>query len=224
MDRYEDASAEHQRRRWMRPNAHLYIRHDAHRFMPPGSPVHVGRDVVKYFWPEPRNRPSQISERRDGSANLSQESLRLERQQLLRLKSELAALRAETRFRRFLRALKAYDPNQPRVPAGSPEGGQWAGEGGSGRVRTSRRQTSRGLVLTQWLPLLRKLPSGQSRRFAATKVCWICLAAELAPSPIRSSMAKIFLDPIRPRRRTPATIETPQSVCVTSFWENIQIF
>ena len=49
MDRFEDARAEHQRRRWMRPNAHLYIRHDAHRFMPPGSPIYVGRDVVKYF-------------------------------------------------------------------------------------------------------------------------------------------------------------------------------
>jgi hypothetical protein len=30
---------------------------------------------------------------------------------------------------------KAYDPDQPRVPAGSPEGGQWTGDGGSvGRV------------------------------------------------------------------------------------------
>ena len=135
MDRFEDAGAEHQRRRWMRPNAHLYIRHDAHRFMPPGSPVHVGRDVVKYFWPEPSNRPSQISERKGGSASLSHESLQLERQQLLRLKSELAALRVEIRFQRFMRALKAYDPNQPRVPAGSSDGGQWTSGGGSGRVR-----------------------------------------------------------------------------------------
>jgi hypothetical protein len=53
----------------------------------------------------------------------------------LRLRSRLAAdafLAALDRYR-WLRA-KQFDPNQPRVPAGSPEGGQWtngeAGEGG----------------------------------------------------------------------------------------------
>lgn len=37
--------------RWMRPNAHLFIRQDAHRFMAPGATWHIGRDVVKYFEP-----------------------------------------------------------------------------------------------------------------------------------------------------------------------------
>lgn len=36
----------------MRPDAHLWIRPDAYRFMPPGAPRHSGTNVVEYFWPE----------------------------------------------------------------------------------------------------------------------------------------------------------------------------
>lgn len=36
------------------------------------------------------------------------------------LNAEIAALRTQL-------ALRAYDPNQPRVPAGNPDGGQWTG-------------------------------------------------------------------------------------------------
>jgi hypothetical protein len=70
--------------RWMRPNAHLYIRQDAHRFMAPGTPRHIGRDAVKYF--EPRDLQGEFRERK-------------------------------------------YSSNQPRVPAGSPEGGRWTSGG-----------------------------------------------------------------------------------------------
>ena len=52
-----------------------------------------------------------------------------ERQELLRWKSDVLALRVEIRFQRLLRALKAYNPNQPRVPAGNSDGGQWTSEG-----------------------------------------------------------------------------------------------
>jgi hypothetical protein len=48
MTTLHDSQAAH-RRRWMRPNAHLYIRQDAGRFMAPGAPRLVGAEVVKYF-------------------------------------------------------------------------------------------------------------------------------------------------------------------------------
>lgn len=52
---------------------------------------------------------------------------------LRRLKSALLGSIAETKLRQFERALKAnFDPNQPRVPAGNPDGGQWTGTGGGG--------------------------------------------------------------------------------------------
>lgn len=129
MDRFDDVWAAQQRRYRMRPDAHRYIRHDAWRFMPPGSPRYVGRDVVKYFEPA-----SSRSERKGNEPNPE-----AEREELLTLKREIVALKAEIKFRKFLRALKAYNPNQLRVPAGNPDGGQWTGEGegasGKDRVR-----------------------------------------------------------------------------------------
>jgi hypothetical protein len=54
---------------------------------------------------------------------------------LLRLKWLAAATRFELALLRHDRALKAgFNPNEPRVPAGSREGGQWT-SGGGGQVR-----------------------------------------------------------------------------------------
>jgi hypothetical protein len=52
---------------------------------------------------------------------------------LLRLRSQVAAAAVVTRLRLLADALK-FDPDQPRVPAGSPEGGQWTSEGGAGEA------------------------------------------------------------------------------------------
>ena len=51
--------------------------------------------------------------------------------QVLQLRSKNAAIRVELAALRCILALKAgFDPNQPRVPAGRPEGGQWTDSGG----------------------------------------------------------------------------------------------
>jgi hypothetical protein len=55
---------------------------------------------------------------------------------LLRLRWLAAATRFEIAMRRHDHALKyaykyGFNPNQPRVPRGQPEGGQWAGDGTS---------------------------------------------------------------------------------------------
>ncbi len=59
-----------------------------------------------------------------------------ERDHLLRLLSELAAIKVEIKFRRLLRALEIkFDPNQPRVPAGNSDGGRWTSQtGAAGQV------------------------------------------------------------------------------------------
>jgi hypothetical protein len=60
------------------------------------------------------------------------------RASLLALKRQVAALAFELKFKRLLRE-KAYNPNQPRVPAGNPDGGQWTSEGGhEGRIRVAQ--------------------------------------------------------------------------------------
>lgn len=53
--------------------------------------------------------------------------------QILRLRSEVAAADVRLKFLRLVKAFK-YDPNQPRVPAGNPDGGQWTSTGNGGDV------------------------------------------------------------------------------------------
>ncbi len=59
--------------------------------------------------------------------------------ELLGARKALAIAQLELRSLRLALAHKLFNPNQPRVPAGSPNGGRWVGEGGSGgeaRVET----------------------------------------------------------------------------------------
>jgi hypothetical protein len=146
-------------RKRMRTNAHLAIRHDAYRFMPPGAPRYVGKDVVRYFWPDPQNgQPSQADERKD------QRDLATEHRELLWMQSELTAIKAELKLLRLLRTIKAYNPNQPRVLAGSREGGQWT----NGDARTGVRVASIGKTIAQLLKAALKLrlspPDNAARR------------------------------------------------------------
>ena len=69
----------------MRPDAYRYIRPDISRFMPAGSPIYSGHNVVKYFWPVERDDDAQSCARK-------------------------------------------FSLDQPRVPAGSPAGGQWTSD------------------------------------------------------------------------------------------------
>jgi hypothetical protein len=121
---------EHQRRRWMRPDAHLYIRHDAWRFMRPGSPIYVGRDVVKYFWPEADT--SETARRDDSSidpAPLSDDELASQRLALARLRVDWELLKFELRGRKA-----GFNPDQPR-----DDHGRWTS--GSGGQSNGNRQT-----------------------------------------------------------------------------------
>src|SRR5262249_32601314 len=52
----------------------------------------------------------------------------------------LAALRVHQEFVRDALARHGYDPNQPRVPAGHREGGQWTKSGGGTPARSAARR------------------------------------------------------------------------------------
>lgn len=66
--------------------------------------------------------------------------------QCRRLSWLLHASVVEAKHAQLARAFKAgFNPNQPRVPAGNPDGGQWTGSGGGG----SSSSTVGGDALTQ---------------------------------------------------------------------------
>ena len=56
---------------------------------------------------------------------------RAEYRERLRIRVELALWKIII-VNAIERELRAYDPGQPRVPAGNPDGGQWTSDGGGG--------------------------------------------------------------------------------------------
>jgi len=120
-----------QRKRWMRENAHLWIRPDAYRFMPPGAPRYLGKEAVRYFWPEADTDssppPTVLAPSEASDAEFLQELKTMQRE-LDEARKLLAEVKRDLAFRRFQRK---YSPDQPRVPAGNPDGGQWTSGGGT---------------------------------------------------------------------------------------------
>jgi hypothetical protein len=66
---------------------------------------------------------------------------------LLRLRWLAAATRFELAMHRHMRALK-YNPDQPRVPRGNPDGGQWTETDANGNPVAQRRVRLAGDVPT----------------------------------------------------------------------------
>jgi hypothetical protein len=61
---------------------------------------------------------------------------------VIRLRRLVAELRLDLHLARLNRALKGFNPSQPRVPAGSSEGGRWTSGGGGGRPTSDARANS----------------------------------------------------------------------------------
>jgi hypothetical protein len=111
---------------WRRPGVrlrhdmHLWIRHDAARFVRPGF------DPADVF-------PTLARKADAPKAAAFEAKIAARRRLLAELREELAELRAELKRWRALE--EKYSPSQPRVPAGNPRGGQWTDRsGGQGTV------------------------------------------------------------------------------------------
>ncbi len=148
MAKFNDAWSERRRRIAMRPNAHLYIRHDAWRFMPPGAPRYSGRDVVKYFWPEPEDERGEAAE-----IEPDPEHERAVEAEIAELRRLLASLRLELALQKLGATCRKYNPDQPRALAGSPQGGQWASEGAASSDEPRRDDQRVRLAASEKLPL-----------------------------------------------------------------------
>jgi len=106
------AAVEHHRKRWMRP--------DAYRFAPPGSP-----EAKPPGYLHPWAAVARAEEAKAAADEAEQDEFERE---LLALRHELAKIRLDYELRRFQ---QKYSPDQPRVPAGSGrESGRWTDGGG----------------------------------------------------------------------------------------------
>ena len=151
MSYIDPAELEGLRKRWERP--------DAYRFAAPGTPE-AKMPGYLHPWAEVARQEQAAADEAKARAQAEQDEFAREvldlRRQLNEMKLEIAAKRAAERreaeelriksdfaFDRFLRALAlratqrkaGFDPDQPRVPAGNSDGGQWTSDGGSGAGR-----------------------------------------------------------------------------------------
>ena len=116
----------HQRKRWLRPDWRRYMRPDWHRWLTPESAPWLPPEA----WPAKKQQPYESADDIDVAAH---------RRAIVELRAELAALKAELKFRQLLRKA-GFDPDQPRVPAGQHEGGRWTREGGEAAYQAVSRR------------------------------------------------------------------------------------
>ena len=66
--------------------------------------------------------------------------------ELQQMRCDLAALNVQLKLCKLIHVLRKYSPGQPRVPGGSPEGGQWTrgGAGGGGEPQGETDSGSEG--------------------------------------------------------------------------------
>lgn len=136
MARFTPESDEYQRKRWMRPDAERYWRPDAARWMTPEAARLLLPDSM-----QPERKDDSVAPLLSASRAEREREERMRRQDILRLKSQIAALRFQRALILHMMALQRatkFNPDQPRVPAGNPDGGQWTSGGGGEGINDSR--------------------------------------------------------------------------------------
>jgi hypothetical protein len=159
MAHFDEAWREHRHDRFTRPGGERYLRPDWLRYLRPDPKLTLTPEGYEQWL---RDQEVEVSNGVDAGV------LNAEREVLLRLKAEVAAFRASLRLQRVLADFKAgFKPDQPRVPAGNPDGGQWTSESGAGAqmrggetatdISSSRRGRPRG---HHWVPqaIFKKYP------------------------------------------------------------------
>jgi hypothetical protein len=133
------AALEHLRKRWERA--------DAYRFAAPGTPE-AKMPGYLHPWAEVARQEQMAAD--EARARTAAEQDEFERE-VLRLRHDFAKLKLEYELRRFQ---QKYSPDQPRVPAGNSDGGQWTSGGGT-TVEVSvvdPRSDAAGLVMSDVTP------------------------------------------------------------------------
>lgn len=114
-----------QRKRWMRPDAERWMRPDADRYQKP-PPFDHKAFIAEYRAQQARKAAGTTASADAGNPLHDPEVRRL----LAEIKLDLVVWQLRRKYR----------PDQPRVPAGNPDGGQWTSEGGGAQfVRISNR-------------------------------------------------------------------------------------
>jgi len=112
--------------RWLEGRRKYWTRPDGYRFFKPGCP-----EAKMPGWLDPWATRVRMEEAAQDEARAQAEAAQEEfERDLLQLRLEVKKLKLEHELWCFE---QKYSPDQPRVPPGSPQGGQWT-SGGSGTI------------------------------------------------------------------------------------------
>jgi len=99
----------------------------------------------------------------------------------LQIRYAFAVAQLEPRQLRVFRALKQYNPNQPRVPAGNSDGGQWSGGGSSANGPRSEYAQLR----PRRLPVGHRIIGGRARAVTPAQEARLDITAAQARALVR---------------------------------------
>jgi len=103
---------------WLEGRRKYWRRPDGYRFFKPGTP-----EAKMPGWLDPWATRVRMEEAAEDEAKAQAEAAQEQfERELLQLRWEVKKLKLEHELWRFE---QKYSPDQPRVPAGSPQGGQW---------------------------------------------------------------------------------------------------
>jgi hypothetical protein len=133
MDAREAARLEEYYRRWLRPDWRRWLHPDWERRVPPAQRAAMREDFAVRDRAFETLRARRLREQNEAREREQQAALEAEHQRKiereeLELRAEIAAPRCELMWAEFCRKY-GYNPNQPRVPAGNADGGQWTNGG-----------------------------------------------------------------------------------------------
>lgn len=153
MDAKDLARIEHHRR-YSRPDWRRFVRPDWERYVRPAGRAAMRKDMAlcdrAFETPMARRwrEENEAREREQQERLEAEHQARIERE-VLKIKAEIAELRYELMWAELCRKY-GYNPNQPRVPAGSGiESGRWAAGGSAAPDRTRVAQYSIGTLVGQ---------------------------------------------------------------------------
>ena len=118
------------RKRWQRHDWQRWIRHDARRFVTPAGIAEEKRAAEAEKATRRKAEAADAAEHEAGATFMAElEALRADHE---RVSIELTDVKFALALRRIFHK---YSPDQPRVPAGNPDGGQWTGGSGESAPR-----------------------------------------------------------------------------------------
>lgn len=219
-------AVEYWRKQFTRHDAHRYIRPDPERWLSPEELrlLRLEQEEDRNHQPPPFDRRAWLLRTRGAERNAAARQARAKFNSPLddpEVRLLLTEIKLDLLRLQYWRKAN-FNPNQPRVPAGNPDGGQWTSDGGGGGGRNDPRVVSDAMPGNEWKPGAQYVQSRFAREIGPVRIGGRlvqptpaqAVRLTVAQSRARSTIARVReLDPNW--KPTPSTYESVEGLIVT---------